>query len=154
MNLISDQDNNDFKALFGMDAADTFAQQTIIWRRQTTNIDRWKEDNNSGITTDVALKCLINYNYMRSWPISNMKEAGETEEQSIQVLFNKAYLQSLGYLDQYGKFDYQADYDRFIVDGTIRKPMGDTSVSQAFDTSLWYVVIMVEQRTPTGTDRG
>lgn len=153
MDLVGSDNWADFKALFGEYASDTFAKATIIWRKLLSNVDRWKEDNDLGTTVDIPLTCLVNYNYMRSWPISNMTESGETEEQSIQVLFNKQYLQSQGYLDDSGKFNYEPDMDRFVLDGLIRKPMGDTSVSQAYDSTLWFVVIMIEQRTPTGTER-
>lgn len=154
MKLVSDQDWADFKNLFKNDVPDTFAQADIIWRRsKTPNLDRWKEDNPSVVTEDITLKCLVNYNYLRSWPITNFTEAGELNGQSIQVLFSKQYLFNNGYLNNAGAFDYNADFDRFILDGTIRKPAGDSSVSQAYDESIWYEVIMVEQRTATGDKR-
>lgn len=152
MDLVGTQDWNDFKSLFGTDVVDTFMQAIIIWRRVTSNLDRWKEGN--GINTlDIPLQCLVNYNYMRSWPITNLTESGETEEQSIQVLFAKDYLNSLGYINQNGLFIYQPDIDRFILDGLIRKPVGDSSVSQAANGALLFEVIMVEQATRTGTIR-
>lgn len=153
MDLIGAADWADYQSLIGVDALDTFAQATIVWRRQITNVDRWKEDNVEGQTQDITLRCLVNYNYMRSWPITNMTESGEIEQQSIQVLFFKDYLNGLGYVNNNGLFIYKPDYDRFVLDGLIRKPVGDSSVSQAKYGALLFEVIMVEQRTLTGQMR-
>jgi hypothetical protein len=141
-----------FHALFE-DAADTFAQHPITWRRVMTNLDRWKEDNQDGQTVDVQLVCLNNYNYMRSWPVTNFTEAGEVNSQSVQVLFGMKYLRDLGYLDNNNKFMYNQDKDRFILNGHIMKAAGDTPVSQAYDSDIWYSVILVEQPTATGDKR-
>jgi len=149
--LVTDAQFEMFKGLMAS-AADTFAQQTITWRRRTSTLQRFKEDDTNK-TADVELKCLCNYNYLRSWPITNNKESGEINAQSVQVLFGKQYLKDLGYLDNDGKFIYNQDYDRFILDGTIRKPVGDTGVSQVFDEAVWVSVIMVEQPTATGDKR-
>lgn len=153
MDLIGARDWADYKSLIGQDAFDTFGQKIIIWRKQTSNIDRYGEDNIAGSHVDIPLTCLVNYNYMRSWPITTLTESGETNQQSIQVLFSKKYLLSLGYLNADGIFDYQPDYDRFILDGLIRKPVGDSSVSQSHDEDTMFEVIMAEQRTPTGLMR-
>lgn len=156
MQLISDADWNDYKSLIGNDAFDTFGQATIIWRRaKSPGIDRFKEDGATSNTEDIPLKCLVNYNYMRSWPITSFAtgESGELNEQSIQVLFSKNYLQSLGYVNADGLFSYLPDFDRFLLDGLIRKPVGDSSVSQAKDGSMIFEVIMVEQSTKTGKKR-
>lgn len=153
MDLIGAKDWADYKSLIGQDAFDSFGQKTIVWRKQTSNVDRYGEDNIGGSTVDIPLMCLVNYNYMRSWPITLETESGENYEQSIQVLFSKKYLLSLGYLNSSGVLDYQPDYDRFILDGLIRKPVGDSSVSQAHDEDVMFEVIMIEQKTQTGLKR-
>jgi hypothetical protein len=154
MDMIGDKDWADYNQLIGTDAFDSFAEATIIWRRKVDpSINRYGEDININSTIDIPLRCIVNYNYMRSWPITNQTESGETNEQSIQVLFSKTHLKSLGYLNGDGLFIYQPDYDRFLLDGTIRKPVGDSSVSQARDGSIMFEVIMVEQRTETGQIR-
>lgn len=153
MQIVSNADMAEFKRLFNEDVQDTFALTTIIWRRMINpSADRFREDTNTDTTQDIELKCIVNYNYMRSWPVSGLAESGQLEEQSIQVLFVKDYLNKLGYVVD-GRFDYRPDFDRFVLDGLIRKPMGDSSVSQAFDEALFYEVIMIEQATPTGEKR-
>lgn len=153
MDQIGAQDWEDYKALIGSDSFDTFGQAKIIWRRLITNVDRFGEDNIAGQTVDIPLTCLANYNYMRSWPITVFSESGSNYEQSVQVLFSKSYLQGLGYVNDAGLFIYKPDYDLFILDGLIRRPVGDSAVSQAKDGALIYEIILVEQRTPTGTSR-
>lgn len=154
MDLIGTQDWNDYKKVIGQDAFDTFGQATIIWRRKVDpSINRYGEDVNNNATVDIPLTCLVNYNYMRSWPITSLTESGENNEQSIQVLFSKTYLQSLGYINDAGLFIYQPDFDRFILDGLIRKPVGDSSISQAKDGAIMFEVLMIEQRTETGRIR-
>lgn len=153
MDLIGTQDWADFKSLFNNDVKDTFFNQPIIWRRQKTNVDRYGEDNSIGLTEDIILQCLINYNYLRSWPITKFTEQGETDEQSMQVLFLKDYLDKLGYLNSHNYFTYKPDFDRFILDGLICKPVGDSSVSQIPNGSLIVEVILVRQPTNTADIR-
>lgn len=154
MKQIRDQDWTDFKNLIQTDAFDTFAPNTIIiWRRSINPAvaDRYREDG-PATTVDINLRAIVNYNYMRSWPVTSFEEAGELQAQSIQVLFSMADLEAGGYLTD-GHFSYNPDYDRFVVDGIIRKPAGDSGVSQDNTGPLLYEVIMVEQATETGEKR-
>jgi|SRR5882757_4846236 len=150
MNVISDIDWDSFRALHETDVQDTFFQQQIIWKRQRTRVDRFGEDNSSATVDSISLKCLLNYNFMRTWPISKTGEAGETDEQSIQIYFGKKYLRDLGYLDANDYFAYDPGYDRFVIDGMIMKPMGDSSVAQIQTNSLLVSVIVVRQPPATG----
>lgn len=149
-NLIAGSDWSSFESLISTDAQDTFFQQNIIWRKVLTTKDRYGEDNPAAITSDITLKCLLNYNFMRSWPISKTSEAGETDEQSIQILFVKKYLRDLGYLNGDDYLVYDPGMDRFIIDGMIMKPMGDSSVSQAEGGALLISLIVVRQPSTTG----
>lgn len=156
--LISDGDFADFNNLIQVDGFDTFADgMTIIWRRalNPSVMDRYREDGPPS-TQDVVLRAIVNYNYMRSWPITNQEESGELQGQSIQVIFSMKDLEIGGYLktvDGQLHFDYNPDYDRFVVDGIIRKPSGDSGVSQSNVGPLLYEVIMIEQATATGENR-
>lgn len=153
MNLVNQADWDAFKNLISVDAQDTFFQQTIIWRRKLTRVDRYAEDNTQAVMQDINLKCVLNYNYMRTWPITKVTEAGETDEQSIQILFTKQHLRDGGYLNADDFFIYDPAADRFIIDGFVMKPMGDSSVSQAQDGSLLISVIVVRQTGVTGKIR-
>lgn len=146
-------DMDAFIALMNTDVADTFFNDTVIWVREKTQLNLYKEDNAGASKASVTLKCLINYNYLRSWPITKNYEQGEEDGQSMQVLFNKEYLKGLGYLDSNGLFIYNQDFDRFIVDGLIHKPVGDGSVSQVKNGALLFEVILIRQKVNTGDKR-
>lgn len=153
MDLVGATDWAAFESLISTDAHDTFFQQSIVWKRQRTRLDVYGEDNEAGLYDSITLKCLLNYNYMRTWPITKVTESGETDEQSIQIFFSKKYLRDLGYLNGDDYFIYNSGTDKFIIDGLLMKPMGDSSVSQAEGGALLISVIVVRQPTITGKDR-
>lgn len=153
MDLIGQADFDAFEALIGEDAQDTFFTQPIVWRRKITRIDRYSEDNDQGLSEDIILLGLCNYNYMRSWPISRTTETGETDEQSIQLLFTKKHLRDQGYLNNQDYFVYDPGQDFFLIDGLLLKPMGDSSVSAIQDHSLLISIVVVRQSTLTGNSR-
>lgn len=141
MSLLLDQsDWDDYKAIMD-EAHNTFHQKSITWRRTITELDRWKEDNLGARKIDTPLKVLLNYNYMRTWPITMPTESGELDKQSVQILINKAYLQESGFLNAFGLFDYSPDYDRFIIDGLVYKPYGDTPTSQMNTEDLIFSIV-------------
>lgn len=131
------------------DAMETFANKEIIWRRFTKQVNRFGEDPQETYS-DITLKCLINYNYMRSWPITFTSDSGELDRQSMQVLFSKDYLKTSGYLTIDGSLDYDPAMDRFIIDGLVMKSFGDTPVSQSNNLDLMYSVIVKREETKTG----
>jgi hypothetical protein len=135
------------------DGHDTFEQKEITWVRNITHTNRFMESDDDNGTISIPLKVQCNYNYMRSWPITRTTEAGELDRQSMQVLINKSYLRELGYINANDFFDYSPDFDRFIIDGMIHKPMGDTSVSQVDSSDVLIVIVMQRQPTKTGDKR-
>lgn len=153
MKLITDAQWKNFQDLIGSDAHDTFFQKVITWKRTLSTLDRFSEDNKDGTTGEINLTVLLNYNYMRTWPITFASESGELDRQSIQMLISKSYLEELGYINTNGYFEYNPDLDRFIIDGLVHKPMGDTPISQASDGDLLFGIILKREETPTGDKR-
>lgn len=153
MDVVGTQDWADFESAISTDAQDTFFKEIIVWRRTLTNLDRWKEDNLTAQTNDVQLKCLINYNFPRSWPVTGYTETGEIDKESMQVLFVKKYLRDLGFIDSNGLFIYNEDLDYFYLNGLKYKPSGDTDASQANTDALIVAVIMLRQKPDTGNKR-
>lgn len=136
------------------DAHDTFNQDTITWVSHTqTTVARYNEDDPGYTPTNIELKCLLGYNYFRTWPMSRFEEEGEIDEENMIVLFNKDYLSDLGYLTSEGYFNYKGDRDLFIHRGIKYRPAGDTLLSQAKDNPLFLMVILRREVVPTGTDR-
>lgn len=154
MDIVGIQNWDEFKKLMG-DAHDTFNQKIILWKRRNADLDRYGEDvlPPADATSNIYLKVLLNYNYMRTWPITFTSDTGEMDRQSIQMLINKDYLKSLGYINSNGYFEYNSDHDRFIVDGLVHKASGDTVVSQIPQDDILVSIILKREETPTGKTR-
>lgn len=146
--LISDAEFAEFKSLM-KDAHDTFNTKVITWYRKTTKTNRFGEDV-LGHYTLVPLNVLLNYNYMRTWPITLTTETGELDKQTVQVMINKQYLTELGYIRSEGRFDYNPDVDRFDIDGLVYKAFGDTPVSQTGGDDILITIILKREETQTG----
>ena len=147
MDLVGQANWDAFRNLM-RDAHDTFAQKDIIWNRLVTQQDRWGEDTGT-LMVPIALKCLCNYNYMRTWPITQGTDAGKLDRSSVQILLNKDYLRDLGYLNEDGYFDFGRNEDTFILDGITYRDFGDTAISQAHDDDLWFAIILKREEEST-----
>lgn len=142
---------DEFKSLMD-DAHATFSQKSVIWEKHQVFIDRFQEDSEEVVTTQELL-VLLNYNYRRTWPLNITTESGEDDEQSIQMFINKEYLRVNNLLDVNGAFNYNEDYDRFIIDGTKYKAFGDTPASQMKSDDVFITVLLKRVGLETGTKR-
>lgn len=127
-------------------------QQDIIWEREVTTVDRYGEDENKR-TKRVTLKGLAQYNYYRSWPLNTITTAGELDKENLLLFLNIKWLGEQGYLNTQGQFDFQPDYDRFIINGIKYKAFGDSEVSQAHNKPLLTFIILKREEIQTGQDR-
>lgn len=126
------------------------AKKTVIWRRFVYGVDRYMEDGENDNKQDIPLNVLLNYNYFRTWPITYTTESGELDRQSVQVLINKTYLNTLGYITPDGNFDFNPDKDTFFIDGKPHRVMGDSAAAQASDTDLLVTFIVKREELATG----
>lgn len=117
-------------------------QVDIIWRRNTSRINRLGEDNNVDTYSDRILKGLIQFNDFRTWPITKFTLTGEEDKQSEVLILNIAYLQREGLLDNNKNFAYNPSKDRFIHKGIEYEDSGSTSVAQASDEDLFFYIIL------------
>jgi len=150
MGFVSNQEWQDYANIVNEFMQQDAALKEILWKRYTWGTDRWREDHDRENSNTIPLNCLLNYNYFRSWPITATSEAGENDRQSVQILFNKAYLASLGYLAPGGSFNFNPDKDTFFIDGKPYKAMGDTAASQAKSDDLLVSVIVKREDLATG----
>lgn len=128
-----------------------FFGKPVVWRRCVQYTNRYQED---GVTTqEITIHTLSNYNYMRSWPITVPVESGEIDRQSIQLLFLRKEFQDLSLLTPEGYLLMDPARDRFVMEGLIYKPVGDTFVSQAGSNDILISIIVKREETPTGTFR-
>ncbi len=151
MDLVGNTNWARFKTLIQEDAHDTFFQDTITWKRYIEGIDEFMENDVENFN-NVDLKCLINYNDFKVWPVNYTTETGELDRQNTVLLFSLKYLNGLGYLNANGNFIYNQSADRFLVNGQIYKATGDTLVSQAKDEPLLLQINLSKEEIPTGSN--
>lgn len=125
-------------------------QQTITWKKRATTVDPNGEDSNVRYEEE-ELKGLIHYNHFRSWPLTGYTETGELDKQNCMVFFNIAYLQSLGYALDEGKFEFEQAFDRFIVNNIEYQAAGDSQAAQAHEKPLFIFIVLKRTDQPTGS---
>lgn len=118
-----------------------FSTKNMIWVRELSNLNRWGEDNTNNKSPNIDIPVLCNYNYYRSWPITQFNESGEYDKQSVQVIIRKQWLIDNGFLTSQ-TFDYNPAGDRFKIDGILYKANGDTSAAQSLTNDLIFSFIL------------
>jgi hypothetical protein len=88
------------------------------------------------------IEALCYYNAFRNWPINKATIAGELDDENLSIMISKQYIESHGYLNDNGYFDFNWVEDRFIINGIPYRPTGDTQVSQAKDEALVFLIIL------------
>lgn len=132
------------------------ADKSLFYYRHKKYPKRFNEDISTNPGTEeynppIELKVLNNYNYMRTWPVTIITTAGESDPQSVQVFLNKDYLKGLGLLSPSGNFNYNPDLDRFVMDGIVYKGYGDTAASQHDGSDINYLITLRREDIPTSS---
>lgn len=127
-----------------------FNQAILIWKKLDKKIDRFKEEAAS--YTDIQLKCLIQYNVFRTWPMTVETDAGSLDGESITVFINNKYLSDLGYLLPNSSFKFDPGVDLFDYKGQLYRSSGETPVSQV-DNNLDLFTMLILKRIPTETSQ-
>jgi len=153
MNAISDAQWAIYKNIID-NAHNFFNQDIITWVRISHGLQRWGEDDVAiDKTFSTNLKCLINYNVYRSWPMSKESEGGVMDKESILVILNKEYLNGLGYINANGNFDFDPGKDYFLHQGQKLRASGETPAAQAKDNPLLVYIILKRMETDTGNKK-
>lgn len=133
------------------DAHSSYMKHTILWRRsKNTHRDEFGEDNIGEQYEDIALLCLPNFNYMRTWPVDQSNETGRIEKQSVQIFFSRIFLKEQGYLNSDNNFAYDPGKDKFVLNGMQYEPEGDTDASSLQADPLLFTLIILRQPKATG----
>lgn len=127
-------------------------QQEITWLKMVTHRDHHGEDSNHR-PISINLKCLILYNYFRSWPLDQATNTGEIDKQSCVALFNIEWLKQNGYANQQGQLAMNPGDDKFIINGVTYVPSADSQVSQAYGNPLMFFIVLKREELETGTER-
>lgn len=123
---------------------------TIQWKRVVNNVDRWGEGEAEAFQ-DIPMKAIVAFNDFRTWPVNRPTASGTLDKENLYILLNKEYLSENGWLNDNGYFDLDPVLDRFIVDGILYKPDGDTQVAQVYSDVGLIMVILSREPTATGS---
>lgn len=132
---------------------DTFHQDTdltlITWKHWQEQLPEFGEDQQPEMVTR-QIKGQVQFNNYRTWPMTMFSPTGEEDKQSEVLWLNKTYLDSLGLLDANGWFIYNPAKDIFIHEGVEYEAGGDTSVAQAGDRTLHFMIVLKRKNFSSG----
>lgn len=120
-------------------------RQVITWKRHIDQIGAFGEDDGNQYL-DVQLEALCYYNVFRNWPINKPTTSGELDDENLTIYVTKRQIESLGYINSDGYWQFNWSEDRFVINGIVYKPSGDTQVAQAKDEALCFIVILKRDR--------
>lgn len=113
----------------------------ITWKRFIDVPSLFGEDGQATYQ-DIELKVLVADNSYRTWPINKPSPSGITDNQSLCIYVSKSYLADNDLLNVAGRFTFNPDKDRFVIEGLQYMAGGDTQVSQAGDKSILFMIIL------------
>ena len=120
-------------------------RQTITWAKAVDQLLSHGEDNTPKYY-NIPIEALCYYNSFRNWPINKATISGELDDENLSILISKSYIEQIGYLTSEDYWDFNWSEDRFVINGIIYKPSGDTQVAQAKDEALVFLVILKRDR--------
>ena len=120
---------------------DNAGLQRVIWLRKSNIPSLFGEDEDPNYTP-IELKGLIQYNYIKVWPYNTTTPSGSYDEATCALYISKLQLEERGFLNTYGYWNFNTSSDRFIINGKVLRPMGDTAMSQAKDNPLLFFLIL------------
>lgn len=133
------------------DASDSFNKEPVIWHHFQRRLARHGEDQARKFI-DITLLGLVAYNYIKSWPDENIRVSGENDDTSVILIFNKQYLNDLGYTNTNGYFSMNPGYDYFTIKGIDYVTKGDTDTAQAEEDPLLIYIRLDRKQINTGQD--
>lgn len=116
-------------------------KQPFLWLKKINLMSSYGEDSSPGYIP-ITLQGLFHYNYVKTWPSARASTAGELENGNLVLYISARAIEEAGYMDQMGYWDFNQSEDRFILNGKVYKPGGDTQVAQAKDKALLFFIIL------------
>lgn len=116
-------------------------KQPFRWLKKIELMSAFGEDSSPRYNA-IPLEGLFHYNYVKTWPSARATTSGELENGNLVLYISARAIKEAGYMDQFGYWDFNWVEDRFILNGKVYKPGGDTQVAQAKDKALLFFVIL------------
>lgn len=131
-------------------------RQTVIWAKHVNQMLYNGEDDHP-VYYKILIEALCYYNAFRNWPINIQSTTGESDEENLSLMISADYIQHLDdgkyWLphkffegDYSGYWDFNWSEDRFVINGMVYKPTGDTQIAQAKDEALLFLIILKRDR--------
>lgn len=116
-------------------------KQPFLWLKKFDQMLAYGEDSGEKYQP-IQLEALIQYNYIKTWPTMGISVSGEVDTTDVVLYISFKLLKSNQYINQYGYWDFNWADDRFILNGQVYKPQGDSQVAQAHEMALLFRVIL------------
>lgn len=126
-------------------------KQKLTWLRRIRQPLSYGEDSGYKYNT-VLIEGLLQYNYIRTWPSLEDTVSGELDGINLVLYVSKRNLEENGYLNSYGYWDFDWIEDKFLINGKVYSPGGDTQVAQAHDEPLLFFLVL-KRETPEENER-
>ena len=120
-------------------------RQTITWAKHVNQYLNHAEDD-SPRYYNIPIELYAITMLLGIWPMNKATVSGELDDENLSILISKNYIEQIGYLNQEGYWNFNWSEDRFVINGIVYKPSGDTQVSQAKDEALVFLVILKRDR--------
>lgn len=125
-------------------------KQKLTWLRRIRQPLPYGEDTGYKYNA-VILEGLLQYNFIRTWPSLKETVSGELDGINIVLYVTKRTLEEKGYMTADGYWNFDWVQDKFLINGRVYSPAGDTQVAQASDEPLLFFVVL-KRETPEDTE--
>lgn len=115
--------------------------QIFKWLRYVNVPLPFGEDQGE-IYLPIELEGLFQYNYIKVWPTTVNTVSGALDTTSITLFVTKNQLREKGFMNADDYWNFNNVSDRFIVNGKVYKPSGDTQLSQVANNPILIFVIL------------
>lgn len=120
-------------------------RQKVFWMQHVDQMLAFAEDSTPQFV-GIEIEALCFYNAFRNWPLNKATVSGALDEENLSIYISKSAIEELGYLNSDGYWNFNWEEDRFVINGIVYKPSGDTQVAQAKDEPLVFMVILKRDR--------
>lgn len=125
-------------------------KQKITWLRRIRQPLPYGEDNGYKYNP-IIIEGLLQYNYIRTWPSLKETVSGELDGINLTFYITKRSIEEDGYMTGEGYWDFDWVQDKFLINGRVYSPSGDTQVAQASDEPLLFFIVL-KRETPEMTE--
>lgn len=143
--LVSDKAWNRYKKVVQRFMDDDTGLQKVTWLKHIKFPLDFGEDNSLDNYTKHEILALINYDSFRTWPANIGTPLGDLDNINCALLISQSRLQEMGFLDESGYWKFDSVLDRFLINGQMYIPKGDTQVAQAKNNVLAFQIILRRQ---------